>query len=117
MRDRSCRASRPASAARRTTRKSAWSTSASATSSRHWASPDPLAIHALGGGEALNEYHYVSGNLLQARDPLGLESPATANRNDDFPAAERALGKDEADRVWRSYEMAEVANFADREIA
>lgn len=39
-----------------------------------WASPDPLAIHAAGGGEVLNAYHYVSGNLLQARDPIGLES-------------------------------------------
>ena len=38
-----------------------------------WASVDPLEIHAVGeGGEALNGYHYVSGNLLQARDPLGL---------------------------------------------
>ncbi|MEM9383200.1 MAG: RHS repeat-associated core domain-containing protein, partial [Planctomycetota bacterium] len=37
-----------------------------------WASPDPLAIHAMSGGEGLNSYHYVSGNLLQARDPLGL---------------------------------------------
>ncbi|MCU0682762.1 MAG: hypothetical protein MUF34_11025, partial [Polyangiaceae bacterium] len=31
-----------------------------------WASPDPLQIHAGGGGELLNNYHYVSGNLLQA---------------------------------------------------
>ncbi len=37
-----------------------------------WASPDPLHVHASGGGEALNSYHYVSGNLLQARDPDGL---------------------------------------------
>ena len=37
-----------------------------------WASADPLHVHASGGGEALNSYHYVSGNLLQARDPLGL---------------------------------------------
>jgi hypothetical protein len=29
-------------------------------------------VHAAGGGEALNSYHYVSGNLLQAVDPLGL---------------------------------------------
>jgi RHS repeat-associated protein len=41
-----------------------------------WASPDPLSIHAAGGGEALNAYHYVSGNLLQARDPLGLQQVA-----------------------------------------
>jgi hypothetical protein len=36
-----------------------------------WASPDPLQIHAGGGGEFGNSYHYVSGNLLQARDPMG----------------------------------------------
>jgi RHS repeat-associated protein len=39
-----------------------------------WASADPLHVHASGGGEALNSYHYVSGNLLQARDPLGLNA-------------------------------------------
>jgi len=38
-----------------------------------WATPDPLSIHAAGGGESLNSYHYVSGNLLQARDPNGLK--------------------------------------------
>jgi len=38
-----------------------------------WATPDPLSIHAAGGGEVGNSYHYVSGNLLQARDPLGLK--------------------------------------------
>jgi len=38
-----------------------------------WASPDPLWVHADGGGEALNAFHYVSGNLLQARDPIGLD--------------------------------------------
>jgi len=43
-----------------------------------WASPDPLAIHALGGGESNNAYHYVNGNLLQARDPNGLDPPAGA---------------------------------------
>lgn len=37
-----------------------------------WATPDPLSIHAAGGGEAVNAYHYVSGNLLQTRDPLAL---------------------------------------------
>ncbi len=44
-----------------------------------WASPDPLQIHAGGGGEFGNSYHYVSGSLLQARDPLGL-NPASAAR-------------------------------------
>jgi hypothetical protein len=29
-------------------------------------------VHASGGGEALNSFHYVAGSLLQARDPLGL---------------------------------------------
>jgi len=38
-----------------------------------WASPDPLQVHAMGGGEAMNSYHYVAGNLLQARDPVGLD--------------------------------------------
>jgi hypothetical protein len=38
-----------------------------------WTSPDPAAIHAVEGGEAINSFHYVSGNLLQARDPLGLD--------------------------------------------
>src|SRR5690606_8727027 len=38
-----------------------------------WASPDPLHVHALGGGEALNSYHYVAGSLVQSRDPLGLD--------------------------------------------
>ncbi|MCC7540626.1 MAG: DUF5615 family PIN-like protein, partial [Deltaproteobacteria bacterium] len=37
-----------------------------------WATPDPLHVHAVGGGEAGNSYHYVAGNLLQTRDPLGL---------------------------------------------
>ncbi len=39
-----------------------------------WASPDPLHVHASGGGEALNSYHYVGGRLLAARDPLGLKA-------------------------------------------
>ena len=38
-----------------------------------WASPDPLQVHAGGGGEFGNSYHYVGGNLLQARDPMGLD--------------------------------------------
>jgi RHS repeat-associated protein len=38
-----------------------------------WATPDPLSVHSAGGSEVGNSYHYVSGNLLQARDPLGLD--------------------------------------------
>lgn len=37
-----------------------------------WASPDPAQLHALGGGDALNNYHYVAANLFQSRDPIGL---------------------------------------------
>jgi RHS repeat-associated protein len=38
-----------------------------------WASPDPLHVHASGGGEALNSYHYASGALGAGRDPIGLQ--------------------------------------------
>ncbi len=37
-----------------------------------WASPDPLQVHQGSGGEFGNSYHYVSGSLLQTRDPAGL---------------------------------------------
>ncbi|MBN8611330.1 MAG: hypothetical protein J0L92_12125 [Deltaproteobacteria bacterium] len=37
-----------------------------------WATPDPLHIHASGGGEALNSYHYVAGNILDWFDAQGL---------------------------------------------
>ena len=40
-----------------------------------WASPDPLHVHASGGGEALNSYHYVAGNMLP-----GEGSPWTSPR-------------------------------------
>ena len=47
-----------------------------------WASPDPLHVHAVGGGEALNSYHYVAGNYLQAVDLFGLNptSPTDATQ-------------------------------------
>jgi hypothetical protein len=32
----------------------------------------PLCV-LVGGGESLNSYHYVAGNLLESRDPLGLD--------------------------------------------
>jgi RHS repeat-associated protein len=57
-----------------------------------WATPDPLHIHASGGGETGNSYHYVSGNLLQAVDPLGLEA------GDQLVAAEgEALAREQRD--------------------
>jgi RHS repeat-associated protein len=37
-----------------------------------WTSPDPAHVHASGGGQVLNCYHYVAGNAFQARDSLGL---------------------------------------------
>lgn len=33
-----------------------------------------MHVHACGGGEVLNSYHYVAGNVLQVYDPLGLAS-------------------------------------------
>ncbi|MFO0713639.1 MAG: RHS repeat-associated core domain-containing protein [Sandaracinus sp.] len=48
-----------------------------------WASPDPLQTHAVGGGEAVNGYHYVGGNVLQARDPLGLDPEVTIENGDN----------------------------------
>ena len=43
-----------------------------------WASADPLATHQVSGGEAGNSYHYVSGNLLAGRDPIGLQQRETS---------------------------------------
>ncbi|MGE0792116.1 MAG: RHS repeat-associated core domain-containing protein [Sandaracinaceae bacterium] len=51
-----------------------------------WASPDPLHVHASGGGEALNSYHYVSGNLLASRDPLGLDVVSSGENPPDVAA-------------------------------
>ena len=55
-----------------------------------WASPDPAQVHGLGGGEVGNSYHYVAGNLLVARDPLGLSPGGDAISN----AARGALSGD-----------------------
>jgi RHS repeat-associated protein len=55
-----------------------------------WATPDPLAIHQAQGGEVLNAYHYVSGNLLQARDPLGL-APFVVPETPDYRMASGQL--------------------------
>ncbi|MEM9075011.1 MAG: RHS repeat-associated core domain-containing protein, partial [Myxococcota bacterium] len=67
-----------------------------------WASPDPLQTHAMGGGEAMNSYHYVGGNYLQARDPLGLDP------QDEAEARELADGL--IDRAAESISR-EVATF------
>ena len=48
-----------------------------------WSSPDPQHVHASGGGQMLNSYHYVSGNSFQARDPLGLDSDVKATHVDE----------------------------------
>lgn len=53
-----------------------------------WASPDPLHVHQAGGGEFGNSFHYVGGNLLQTRDPLGLQPPidsASLGRSTEWP--------------------------------
>jgi len=55
-----------------------------------WASPDPLQVHAMGGGEAMNSYHYVAGNLLQATDPTGLYPTSTHGRRDQSQAESAA---------------------------
>jgi RHS repeat-associated protein len=43
-----------------------------------WACPDPAQIHGLGGGEAMNNYHYVAGQAYQVTDPTGL-APETGD--------------------------------------
>jgi RHS repeat-associated protein len=48
-----------------------------------WATPDPLQIHAEGGGEAMNSYHYISGSLLQATDPIGLDEGEVSEPSDE----------------------------------
>jgi RHS repeat-associated protein len=77
-----------------------------------WASPDPLQTHSAGGGETLNGYHYVSGNLLQGRDPLGLQDhsaePADAGVSDDTGAVDDAGDTGTSprmyDEVWVLYD-------------
>ncbi|UJR85586.1 SpvB/TcaC N-terminal domain-containing protein [Sandaracinus amylolyticus] len=75
-----------------------------------WATPDPLQIHAEGGGEALNSYHYVSGNLLQARDPIGLDPL----RSPDIEALDSITDADAYDRkVWELVHVEQWRNQAD----
>ncbi|MCB9592813.1 MAG: hypothetical protein H6719_08775 [Sandaracinaceae bacterium] len=37
-----------------------------------WASADPLHVHTVRGGEPLNSFHYLGGDILGERDELGL---------------------------------------------
>ena len=48
-----------------------------------WASPDPLAIHALGAD--LNPYRFVWGNPLRFVDPLGLSDSDTQGQDPPPP--------------------------------
>jgi len=85
-----------------------------------WATPDPLAVHAVGGGEVLNAYHYVSGNSLQARDPLGLEPAFTESSGSDVfvlpdgqmigsePGADSGKAEEFARGEWRDVGAADV---------
>ncbi len=86
-----------------------------------WASPDPAEIHSLGGGESLNSYHYVAGNLLQRTDPLGLwpdikmADVTHALKQAGRHAVALAVGTADAitdGRVSRSLMIADSANFA-----
>jgi len=65
-----------------------------------WASPDPLQGHQGGGGDFGNSYHYVSGSLLQAMDPAGLDAQ-TIVRNIIRRSASRILQNLSGDQVQR----------------
>ncbi len=71
-----------------------------------WASADPLQVHAGGGGEFGNSYHYVSGNLLQARDPLGLSGPVKKN-----PGVQLEASTDYTERVHSQTEQFQVGEW------
>jgi RHS repeat-associated protein len=81
-----------------------------------WASPDPLQIHAGGGGEFGNSYHYVSGNLLQARDPLGLDGCSSSQQCcEEAPrpmTGSFGAGVSDGNRYARSQVAAHYANAA-----
>jgi len=61
-----------------------------------WASADPLQTHGGGGGEFGNSYHYVAGNVLQARDPWGLNAY-------DFIEYHKGRGFSAAESMARSF--------------
>ena len=68
-----------------------------------WASPDPLHVHAVGGGEALNSFHYLSGRTISSRDLKGLVDVALAfDRPWATRARDRAVFRDNA-RFARQY--------------
>ncbi len=71
-----------------------------------WASPDPLHVHALGGGELGNGFHYVSGSLVQARDPLGLDAGGRGPVPEPTEEDGVKHGRDLADIAWKLDEEA-----------
>ncbi|MCZ7685881.1 MAG: hypothetical protein M5U28_46845 [Sandaracinaceae bacterium] len=58
-----------------------------------WATPDPAHVHALGGGESLNSFHYVAGTLLSARIRWDLSSGRLPFAGWNEPASMLAAGK------------------------
>lgn len=92
-----------------------------------WASPDPIWVHAAGGGESLNSYHYVGGGMLDRFDPAGLEMhvvpPVATQRiadENDIAVREGAVTVDRdgaMDAGWRMFtdqfseEQATLFNF------
>ena len=76
-----------------------------------WATPDPLQVHAGGGGEFGNSYHYVSGNLLQARDPNGLCAPNQADCSGNTgQQLQDPTGQGRDLQLWYSHESSSAPN-------
>ncbi|MFT3927537.1 MAG: SpvB/TcaC N-terminal domain-containing protein [Myxococcales bacterium] len=63
-----------------------------------WSTPDPAQIHAGEGGEALNSFHYVGGNLLQGHDPVGLQDATSQASSTNEASAEAEAQADLASR-------------------
>ena len=84
-----------------------------------WASPDPLQVHAGGGGEFGNSYHYISGHLLQSRDPLGLCEPhcGAQTMNGQREVAARNAGLEDPRTQQSNGTDAPSAESADRGVA
>ncbi len=82
-----------------------------------WLSPDPLQSHVGGGGEFANSYHYVAGNILAARDPVGLDvtveslenpPPDRANREASYVFTFGGGNEDSAEKFERPESCGDV---------